>query len=252
MRRCHDTTLLLGSYALGGLEPDEAAEVERHLSTCTECRDVYARLAPLPRMLELIDPAAAVDTAPSPELERSVLAGFATQHVPSRTPPPRRRRRPALKTSRWRVAAPSGSWWRVALPSGLAGAVACLAVLAATGVPSSSTNGDDDPVTLAPATGVGDARAEARLADSSAGTGVKLEAELPPLRPGEVYEMWFVRADGRVSAGTFTVDADGRADLELATAARIGDYDRLGITREPDGLDPARNGPSVVAGDLRG
>lgn len=55
-----------------------------------------------------------------------------------------------------------------------------------------------------------------------------------------------------MSAGTFTVDRDGRAELRLATAARSGEYERIGITREPDGLDPARNGPSVVAGALTG
>jgi hypothetical protein len=53
-----------------------------------------------------------------------------------------------------------------------------------------------------------------------------------------------------VSAGTFTVDDDGRANLRLTSAARAGRYERLWITREPDGTDPARNGPSVVVGAL--
>ena len=58
------------------------------------------------------------------------------------------------------------------------------------------------------------------------------------------------RRPGRVSAGTFTVYQDGRAELELATAVRTDRDERLGITREPDALDPARNGPSVAVGTL--
>jgi hypothetical protein len=88
------------------------------------------------------------------------------------------------------------------------------------------------------------------VAESETGTEVELDARLAPLRAAELYELWFVRGGGRVSAGTFTVDRDGRAKLRLATAARSGEYRRIGITREPDGLDAARNGPSVVVGSL--
>lgn len=139
---------------------------------------------------------------------------------------------------------------RIAIPSALAGAALAAAALAATGI-LGGTDGQRREVTLASAPSTdGGATATARLASTTTGTRVELDARLPPLRGGEVYELWFVRPDGRVSAGTFTVDADGRADLELATAATVERYQRLGITREPDALDPARNGPTVVTAPL--
>lgn len=240
MTRCDDTCQLLGSYALGGLEAGETREVERHLETCADCRLAYAQLAPLPALLDLVSPSTPAHATPSPRLEGSVLAGFAAQRNLETNRAPRRRRWPSSR----------GRGWWIALPSGLAGATACMAVLAVTGDLPSPTAGDSR-VALASATGVGDAFGTATLAATDAGTEVELKAKLPSLRPGEVYELWFVRGEGRVSAGTFTVDTDGRADLRLATAARAESYDRLGITREPDGLDPARNGPSVVVGPLR-
>jgi anti-sigma-K factor RskA len=237
MTRC-DVRLSLGAYAIGALEPDEAERVRDHLQTCAACRAVHADLAPLPALLDLVDPGASPAAAPSPSLEGSVLAGFAAQR-PTPAAPKRR--------GRWRgLARPT---WRVALPSGLAGAAATVALLAATGNLSPDGSGGER-VDLTSPSGAGGARAAARLSATSTGTRVDLKATLPPLRRGEVYELWFVRDGGRVSAGTFGVDADGRAELRLATAADPRRYARMGITREPDGLDPARNGPSVAVGRL--
>lgn len=232
MSGCDDNRLLLGSYALGGLEADEAAAVERHLETCPQCRQVHEQLAPLPGLLDLVEPGRETSDVPSAPLERAVLASYRVEPKPSRG---RARWRPRLL---------------VALPSALAGAALAIAVLAITTDPADpgpSTN----RVELEPSTGEG-GRAIAELVPTSTGTRVELDARLPSLRGGEVYELWFVRPHGRTSAGTFTVDRDGRAELELTTAAGGGRYRSLGITREPDALDPARNGPSVAAGLLEG
>lgn len=239
MTRCDDTRLLLGSYAIGGLEDGETVHVEEHLRTCAGCQAAYGELASLPALLSMVDPGKAVAAGPSPLLEDSVLADFAAQRGVPAEARRKSRRRPAF----------GGPRWRVALPSGLVGAAATLVILTVAGVFSPQTVRGGE-VALTPPSGVGGASAQVRLAGTTAGTEVELEAKLPPLPGGEVYELWFVRGAGRVSAGTFTVDADGRADVRLATAARAGTYERLGITREPDGLDPARNGPSVVVGAL--
>lgn len=226
MTGCDDMRMLLGSHALGGLEPDEAAMVRRHLADCAECRLVHERFGGLSQLLDLVEPGRSSDHRPSAPLESSVLAGFRAR------PQPARRRRPRLL---------------VALPSALAGAALAVGILIVTG----SVGGPGEQtrrVVLASPTGA--AQATARLAGTPTGTRVELDARLPPLRGDEIYELWFVRADGRVSAGTFMVDGDGRAKLALTTAARGERYERLGITREPDALDPARNGPSVAAGAL--
>jgi Anti-sigma-K factor rskA/Putative zinc-finger len=238
MTRCDDLRLALGSYALGGLDPDQAAEVERHLNGCDACRTAYERLARLPALLDLVEPSQSPREHPSAPLEDAVLAGFRDA----------RGERPAPRRTRRRFRLPQ---LRVALPSALVGAVLAVAALAIGGALSQAPE-PVTTVTLRPPAGAANMSATARLTSGAAGTEVELDARLAPLRAGEVYELWFGREDGRVSAGTFTVDRDGRARLRLSAAARTGEHDQIGITREPDGLDPAGNGPAVVTGTLQG
>lgn len=46
-----------GSYVLGALSPAERASYERHLSTCSFCREAVADIAVLPGLLGRLDPA---------------------------------------------------------------------------------------------------------------------------------------------------------------------------------------------------
>ena len=68
--------------------------------------------------------------------------------------------------------------------------------------------------------------------------------------PGVAYELWCVGRDGtRVSAGTFRVDAHGRADVDLTTAATPGDYHRLSVERKT--VPASRPGQRVMAGEIQ-
>jgi anti-sigma-K factor RskA len=65
------------------------------------------------------------------------------------------------------------------------------------------------------------------------------------------YEMWCVRDDGwKVSAGTFRVDANGRADVELTTSAKPNQYDAISIQARPAGSGAGEKGPRVMVGRL--
>jgi anti-sigma-K factor RskA len=69
--------------------------------------------------------------------------------------------------------------------------------------------------------------------------------------PDSLYELWCLRDDGsKVSAGTFRVDANGNADVNLTTAAVPGEYHRLSVERRPL---TAADGPGqpVMAGDIQ-
>jgi hypothetical protein len=46
-----------GAYVLGALSPSERAAYERHLSTCSFCREAVAEIAVLPGLLGRLDPA---------------------------------------------------------------------------------------------------------------------------------------------------------------------------------------------------
>ena len=45
---------LLGAYLLGGLEPEDAAEFERHLGSCADCRHELDDLASIPALLDAL------------------------------------------------------------------------------------------------------------------------------------------------------------------------------------------------------
>ena len=54
---------------------------------------------------------------------------------------------------------------------------------------------------------------------------------LQPTGQGERYECWWVGKAGRVSAGSFQVGPDGRADVRLTVAAKLGNAAVLNINR---------------------
>jgi predicted anti-sigma-YlaC factor YlaD len=73
---CQETTLSLGVYLLGALEPTEQAAVDAHLADCSQCRSQLAELAELPSMLGRIslDDIAPEPVVPSNELYERVAA----------------------------------------------------------------------------------------------------------------------------------------------------------------------------------
>jgi anti-sigma factor RsiW len=209
---CADCRDLLGAYVLGGLGPEETAVVEQHLETCPRCGREYAELASLPELLDLAGSADSEPEAPPPALEEAVLDRFA-----------RERRNRASRS--WR---PSRSL-RVgaALAAAAAAAVGALAVA---GVFSSSRAEAFGHVDMKGREG----GASAELRAVRAGTEMRLAVwGLDRARPG-VYEVWCISEKGRwVSGGTFNVDRDGRAEVELTSAARPGHYHRMLVTQGP-------------------
>lgn len=136
-------------------------------------------------------------------------------------PVPRRRRLPRL------------TW--LAVP---AAAVAAAAVFALSLGPSPqrlrSTVGESVDVT-------------ATVRVTPVGREVELHIErLRDPRPDRLYELWFVGPRGRVSAGTFHPDANGRGTVKLVAAADPKQYPRLSVTLEPNDGDPRRTGPEVL------
>jgi anti-sigma-K factor RskA len=230
----------LGAYVLGALEHHEAQHVRAHLERCAACRAAHERLAAVPPLLELVEPHPRPELPrPSPGLEAGIFddLAYARASGTARSTPGWAQRR---GLSRPLPAALGGALVGVAVT--LAALVLAGAFRADPATPSIRLTGPDDSTT-----------GQATLRPAGAGTLVDLRVRgLPPTRGGEVYEVWFARDEGRLSAGTFTVPRSGELRVKLTTAGRRDAYRRLGITREPDGLDPARNGPNVLAGELSG
>ncbi len=213
---------LLGPYVMGALEAEEERMVEEHLEGCEQCRreERDLRLA----HERLADLASATETPPG--LKDRVVSGMP--------------RRPERRVAPWAAVA------------------AALCVLALLGVLfASDPFGLFEPepaATLRPTELAPGAGGELRIESSSANTQAELEVwNLPPLEEGEYYELWFGKENGRVSAGTFTVDEGGRVTCYVTVPAEtVGDYQRVGITRERFPVEPRIDRARVVlGGELR-
>lgn len=241
---CVECRNLLGGYLLGALEPQEAESVRDHLAGCADCRREFEELAPVPQLLDLTDGDTELAKPPA-SLEEAVLDRFAREHPAHRDERQAKPRRRWGERARARFARP--------LPAALAGALAAAAITAVIVVlpvgQKTASAGYEARLTGSPA--VPGATAYASLASFSAGTRVRLHVRNLGGNPDNVYELWCLRDDGtKVTAGTFRVDARGRADVSLTTAAILGEYHRLAIERHGQ-MTPAQPGQQVMAGTIR-
>jgi hypothetical protein len=213
-------------YVLGALEGDELARFQEHLRGCEVCQA---------EVDDLQGPAALLQTPFEVPADLSDRTLGRVRHV-ARVAGRRRLLR------RWAVAV---------------GAAAALVLAAVVGFALSSSGligGRSDVVELALAAPcVGPARATAKIHQVDDGLTVDMTVSgLAPNPPGSVYECWFVGPNdslerpNRVTAGTFTIGASGKATLRLHSAADLQRFPVMGVTLERDGADPRRSGDKVL------
>jgi anti-sigma-K factor RskA len=219
----------LGGYVLGALEPAERADFEEHLAGCERCQAEVAELRGLPELLEQAAPPVEVP----PSLRERTFAAVERAAAQQRR---RRRLRLAL----------------TAVAACLVLVVAFVGGYALSQVGPFADRGRVIEFALAAPDG-GPARATAKVRQVGDGLAITMEVSgLAPNPPGSVYECWYVgpgdslERPNRVSAGTFTVGADGRASLRLHSAADLQRYPAMGVTLERDRGNPARTGDKVL------
>jgi anti-sigma factor RsiW len=225
MSSCDELRPLLGGYVLEALEPDEAAAVRAHLGTCEACSAEHAALVGLPALLDLTTGLDQPSEQLAPAFEEALLDRFARD----RGERPRRRRLPSLAWRMPRVAVVSA-----VIAAALGAGTVALLKDGGSAAPPAAWDGSY-VVPLRAAAGAPRATARVALARVRGGTSVHLWARGLPRGPGQVYE---VRCEGEhlsASAGTFRADAQGRVEVRLTTAARVGEYDRVRIVRQRDG-----------------
>ncbi|CAN5911540.1 hypothetical protein BH23ACT11_BH23ACT11_30080 [soil metagenome] len=207
---------LLGPYLMGALETEEAAEVREHLSRCDECR---AEAMSIQRSHEQLAAFADIAQEPPPDLKDRVMAGLPRTEAPRRTP--------------IRLAA------------------AAILVLVTLGVlfTTDPFTRNGDSVALQPTEVAPQAGGELRVSTDAPNVEAELEVwNLPRPEPNQYYELWFGKEDGRVSAGTFTVDTEGDGTLSMTVPQTPGEYQRVGITLEEFPKEPSMDSPTVVLG----
>lgn len=212
-RRARD---LLGPYVLGNLAPAEELEVANHLNDCPRCREEERDLR---QAHEYMSDLADVFESPPPELKYRAAHGM-----------PRRRPR----------------WAALSAVAAVLFVFVGLAAAYTTGLFSQeSTTASLEPTQLAPS-----ASGQLRVDTAEPNVQARLEvSDLPRLQKGEYYELWFGKGKGRVSAGTFTVDEEGRGTVNMSVPSEtIGDYERVGITLEKFPDEPRMDSAKVVLG----
>jgi hypothetical protein len=204
----------LAAYALGGLDPAEAAAVEEHLASCPACAAELARLEPLPGLiaraegLEIPEPPAA--------LEERLLDRVAASR-------PRRSRRRARRPAGLRALAAT-ALAGVALGAG----ATALALTVWDGEGGGGGGARTYDLVIRGDNGVS---ASADFEPGDEGTEVHLWVKGLPPGGTAVYEVLCERQGWSAGAGTFRADAEGKAHVVLTTAARIGEYERIRIVR---------------------
>jgi len=94
-------------------------------------------------------------------------------------------------------------------------------------------------------------QASARLfADPESVSAVIVVSGLSPNPAGSVYQLWLIRGDVVVGAGLFHVDAAGRATARVHSSERVGEYDALGVSIEPEGGSDQPTGDIVLLGTI--
>jgi len=208
------------AYALGALEPAEAAAFTRHLETCAVCRDEVAAFGLVVGALPLSAPQL---EAPRP-LRRRVLGSVRAEP-----------RSPRIDMARRARAWPASL---APAPVLAALAVAMVALAFAGGIELGSGGGGGR---LIPAS-VGSA--ELSVSDGRASLIVR---HLPQPAPGRIYELWLERGRAAPAPSTlFSVDARGQA--QIGVPGSLHGLSRVLVTNEPEPGTSAPTGtPLIVA-----
>ncbi|ETT54667.1 hypothetical protein C162_04594, partial [Paenibacillus sp. FSL R7-269] len=250
-------------YTLGALTAEEMQQFAAHAAECAECRELVEEyrqvLDHLPLASEPIDPPSGMKErilsrvlesgkagAPAARPETRLLniqpdAERAMEHEPARTPPAEQGL-PQLSIPQPRR---TRFWGYLSL--GLAVAVLLLVVYTgqlrgnvselkqqlASGTGPLQGLKVNEAVALSPAGEGVTAKGTATIVADPTGTHLVLQAEdLPELTGTEVYQVWLIKGDSPVNAGTF-ISQGGNGALYYSFDPKA--YDTIAVTLEPDG-----------------
>jgi anti-sigma-K factor RskA len=229
---CDEAHDLLALDAVGGLEPADRAELERHLATCATCRQLSAQYIDVASLL----PSALEQVQPPARLRRNLMAQVYAEATSKTTQP----------------------WWQRlinAIPANRAltavGAVAVVAALVF-GIWGTPGRKQASPTTsYAVSGGTSQQSVTGTLdVDTTANQSVLTVHGLAPLPSTEVYEVWLIPANGAPKGVAFLAPSPTGGGWTAVVNASLAGYDSIAATNEPTGGSPAPTGPQVLIGQL--
>ena len=245
----------VAAWALGALDPGDAASFEEHLRSCEQCQEQAAAFAPIARSLPLAAPAA----EPPADLELKVLAAvrYAVMAESLVEPEPEPERRPEPVAPKPGPASKASRWWHfhwtnplLSVVTALGAAAVTVAVFIGVHIFQSTAPAVAASYNLRPESGQpGSATATAR--NTASGYEIRLTAKnLPKLGTGQFFECWYAGPDNRpghkelISGGTF---ASSNGSFTMWTAADLDTFKVMQITEEQAG-EGSQQGKIILSG----
>jgi anti-sigma factor RsiW len=236
----HDTLRdLIAPVALGAAAPHEIARVEAHAAECAVCGEELASLRAAADVLAIAVP----QRDPAPALKESIMATVRAEAAeraggPAPAPAPRRAGRGGRRlfgiVPAWPAAAALATVVALALAVGL--------------VLTTSGDGDRDTTTIAMTAGPEAPGISGRvLYVPDEDTAVVELSDLPPLQPGDAYQLWIIEDGTPVSAGLF--EATGPAAARTVATGLAG-ADAVAVTAQPATSRAEPEGPILVQAPL--
>ena len=229
--KCADVSSNLAAFVLDAMEPEEAAEIRRHLATCPGCRNELEELEKVNRALQAAPPPA----DPPSHLKEEILAQVRAEALPS-----------------------SGGHltkYRRLVTVGVA-AAAVVAMVALGIVFGLREQPPVATIQLVPTPQEADELegywGVAELHPQPSGD-LRVELKLNNFdepKPNSYYEVWFVSGGERISAGSFTSADEGETRVWLTVAAEARNYRTLLITEERADNDPAPSEEVALKGEV--
>src|SRR5262245_11973396 len=253
---CSVVAELAPAYWLGALDPDEVAELQRHIDECPPCREAVEAERGVADALALAVP----QRAPPPTLRARLMAAVRDEAAERPARPWRRLFPSPLAAALGAAAAASLALlvtlgWAFGLQARLDDAPAAAAAAPTPAVASSEYPGGSLLVARAQMRRLvgSDSAPEARgwiYVDPTVDQALLVAYRLPALEPDHAYQLWLIENGQRYSGGLFDVDAEGYGWLKVQAPKPIGSFDGVGITVEPRTGSAGPTGARVLAGKL--
>jgi Anti-sigma-K factor rskA, C-terminal/Putative zinc-finger len=251
--RCAEIHPSLAAFVLDGSEPEEAAEVRRHLASCPSCRNELRELQKVNRALEAAPPSA----DPPSYLKDEILARVRTAAEPPSSHEYDREDSASWRARQRPLNAPRSDRFkhlRLILPS----AAAAIVVIAALGVFFGFLREEPPVATIQLVPTPQEAELEgywgvAEIRPQPSGNQqveLKLNNFEEP-KPHSYYEMWFVSGERRISAGSFTSVGRGETRVLLNVPPEARKYHTLLITEENVDEGPASGEEVALKGEVQ-
>jgi anti-sigma-K factor RskA len=229
---CDEANDLLALDAVGCLEASDRAEMERHVSSCVDCRHLAAQYTDVASLL----PAALEQVRPPARLRRNLMAQVYAESSP-------RSRQP---------------WWQrliAAIPANRAiTAVGAVAVVAALvfgiwGMPGRRSA--PSVISYPVSGGTSQESVTGTLAvDTTRNQSVLTVQGLAPLPSTEVYEVWLIPAHGAPKGVAFLTPSPSVGGWTAVVGGSLAGYDSVAATSEPTGGSPGPTGAQVLIGQI--